>query len=211
MGKVAECRQCERTDAESIIAGRGGLVYGEAPAQGRVACVCFKCMTETVRQSETVRSGKSFVWDTMGTAPTVRVEVEAIAAEVAAALWLSGWTVDTSGSLYRAHKVYSTAQGIDKAIHALPRKVTVRYIVNRFDNSVPVGSSSYFLIMGKADNRTAARFALAWVKALHLAGAPSLKSWNDEAAAALVDKANRTGRNVGIAEVMAAREDEDSE
>jgi hypothetical protein len=203
MSKVARCRACDRTHTESLVAGRGGLVYGKAPAQGRVACVCVKCMTEAARVADTIRSGKAFRWDTDDKAPTVRVEVEGITAESGAALWLSGWLVESSGALYRAHKVYSTAQGIDKAIHALPHKSTVRYIVNRRDWLVPAGGSAWFLVDGKADNRTAARFAFAWVKALHLAGAPALVGWNETAAESIVERANRSNRNVGIASIMA--------
>lgn len=205
---VARCRACDRTDAESTIAGRGGLVYGKAPAQGRVACVCKSCMTAAARVAETVRNGKGFRWDVDGKAPAVQVLAANLTAEGAAALWLSGWTVaGTPPSDYAALKRFTSAQGIDKAVHSLKRSTPVVYrVVQTMD-----GAERVSMVHGKADNRTAARFALAWVKALALAGAPALAAWNEGAAESIVERANRSNRNVGIASIMAAREDNDSE
>jgi hypothetical protein len=185
--KTAKAKCCKRTHAQSILDGLGGHVKGISKNHGGSGCYC-KDHLLTV-DAETV-SGRLPVWAKDGKATSVRVEVSGLTAEQAAGLKLDGWKIEAG---YKASRLFLSSQGLDKAITSLPNQTEIRYLIS---------GASETEVKGKADHRTYAKFAFAWVKDLRDCGAPSLKGWSEDDGFCLASYAIRTGRNLGIAEMM---------
>ena len=184
--KTANAKCCGRTNAESLMAGLGGHVKGTTSQKGYV----FICKDHLLTTDMEKTSGRAPVWADGGKATSVRVTVSGLSAEQAAGLKYDGWKIEEG---YKASRLFLSSQGLDKAITSLPNALDICYHITGANETK---------IVGKADHRTYAKFAFAWVKDLCACGAPSLKGWSEDDARAVMEYAVRTGKNLGIAQMM---------
>lgn len=152
-------------------------------------------MNRTTRKGADIRTGRAPVWCNAKDAPAVSVSVANLTETEGASLWLDGWEV-SKGNAYTATKRFVSAQGIDKALETFNAKRPVSFVIG----SASKGTMD--TVEGYATKRTYARFTFAWVRTLHTAGAPALKGWSEDTAREVMEYANRTGRNIGIADMM---------
>jgi hypothetical protein len=141
-------------------------------------------------------SGHLPVWVGDGKSTSARITLFDLSAEQAAGLKLDGWKIEDG---FKASRTFLSAQGLDKALRNLPSTLKVSFLLS---------GDSEKEIKGKNDNRTYSKFAFEWVKDMKACGAPSLKGWNEDEGFELLSYAVRTGKNIGIREMMTPKMEE---
>jgi hypothetical protein len=193
---------------DSLADGLGGLVKCETASNGREVSYCIAHIMHDTDLLPVMGKCSKHV-------PTFyTITVEGLSRQAAYNLYADGWRL-VAGTTFSMRTVRASLQGVDKAFDTIARDHSdnVRSLRSFGIDTKALKAPTFKadrlaseVIEGTVNKRGYAALALSHVAYLHANGYPCMGAWDAEAAEAIAAHAIKYGRNVGISDLMGARD-----